>query len=266
MSATLERLKQQSEQQPASQSTEATERLAQAIETLAQRQAETEETLREMHQRLTSQQSGSTPGSSGNFEKRLSEIEKTLSVLAENLNGDALTTASEGQAKTAARLEKIAASVSKEATALTAESQAVQKRVVVAAEKHMGDYAKKLATFVEAREKEAAERTERAIAVATSLDQKAAWSAFAAIALGLLPIAGTVLAFLILATSFIGGWQWALAAGWETARWTTIGRVLLLGLGTIGALGALTYAVRWVAGLVGDWKVKGVPRWPWEKP
>lgn len=92
------------------------------------------------------------------------------------------------------------------------------------------------------------------------LERRRLWSAVAACFLALLPLAVIFLGVGASVASLTYGWDLVVNA--DVELWPRIGRGAGVVLATGGALWGLYALTRWVAGLVGDWKVKGTPNWP----
>lgn len=104
------------------------------------------------------------------------------------------------------------------------------------------------------------ERAERIIAATAKLEARQLWSATAAMCLALLPVATVVAGVWMALSGLVTGVEWALDVRGSVRL--GIGRWIVVGAGLAGAVYALFTSVRWIAVLVGAWKVAGKPQWP----
>lgn len=292
MSAALERLKQQNEPGQSQQrlgSPETTEVLTSVlaaveaqntrIETLAKQQKKLAKFLKAMDEELTnlsSRASTSEPSAAessqiASVENRLVEIESTLSEFASNLDGKQLQSASQSLIAEAQKSRTASASATERLTAqaqtnkeLVTKADSAMQRIERRTEEHVAKavehaVGKASATMTENLDA-SNKRAERVIAATAKLEARQLWSAAAAMCLTLLPVALVIAGVWMSVAGVITGVQWALDV--DGSVWLGIGRWSAVGAAIAGVGCALVFSARWVAGLVGTWRDRGMPSWP----
>ena len=292
MSAALDRLKQQNAQSGSPQqldspdTTETLTSILAAVEaqntrlaTLAEQQKKLvgfvkvmdEELAKRIDRASTSKPSVSTFPQIESVENRLSEIESTLSEFVQSLDGKRLSAASQSLIAEAQRnraatdsaidgLKAQAAANQKLVSQVGGAVQRIEKRTEERVQKAVEQVAGEAGQVVTANLDASNERAERLQASNSRLEARQLWSAAAAMCLTLLPVATVIAGAWMGIAGLITGAQWALDV--DGSVWFGIGRWLVVGAGLAGAVYALFTSVRWIAGLVGTWKVAGKPRWP----
>ncbi|MDU5615639.1 MAG: hypothetical protein E6049_09415, partial [Varibaculum cambriense] len=103
------------------------------------------------------------------------------------------------------------------------------------------------------------ERADAIIERADRIDSRQAWSAAAAMFLLLLPVATVVAGVWMSVAGLVAAFEWA---GGAISTWGRVGKFIVAGLGTAGAVAAFIWCVRWVSGVIGVWRDRGMPDWP----
>lgn len=268
----------------------ASDRSAEVIETL-NKQTEALNSVIERVRSLESQvsklsdsrASASTPSASSvnAMENSLNEIESTLKVFVNALDGKGLREATQTLTTEAARIREAGTTVTKS----LGQQVAVNKKLLDRADHTMRTVEEQAAASIDQASargvksiNQAAvragdiigeritqnltavnERAEKITARAEKIDSRQAWSAAAAMALALLPVATVVAGVWMSFSGLVAAFQWA---GGAISTWGTVGRFLVAGGGTLAALAGLVWCVRWVAGVVGVWRDRGMPSWP----
>lgn len=228
------------------------------------------ETLERQVSRLSdSKDSGSTlSASSVNAMKNsLSEIESTLNVFVTALDGKVLQESSQTLIEEAQRSRRAAKSATDALTQQLADNRALVKRtsetVASIEQRAAASIDQASARGVKSINQAAAragevigeritqnlsavnERADQITELANRIDARQAWSAAAAMALTLLPVATVVAGVWMSVAGLVGAFQWA---GGALTTWGRVGKFLVAGVGTAGAVAALIWCVRWVAG------------------
>ncbi|NYJ65949.1 hypothetical protein HNR16_000737 [Pseudoclavibacter chungangensis] len=138
--------------------------------------------------------------------------------------------------------------------------QRIEKRTEERVEKAVEEVAGEASATMTANLDASNERAERIIAATAKLEARQLWSAAAAMCLALLPGAVVIAGLWMGIAGLITGAQWALDV--DGSVWLGIGRWLVVAVGLAGAGYGLFASVRWVAGLVENWKGRGMPKWP----
>lgn len=201
---------------------------------------------------------------------RLDEIEKTLNAFASALDGKQLRESARLISKEAQRnhagmvsgIDRLTRQAD-ENQKLNSQSMNVVARIeqraassIDAAAARAGEViGERITANLDAVNERAEAITERA----ERIDSRQAWLAAAAMALALLPVATVVAGVWMLVSGLVAAFQWA---GGAISTWGTVGRFLVAGLGTAGAVAALIWCVRWVSGVIGVWRDRGMPDWP----
>lgn len=299
MSAKLDRLKQQTEQQESQQTPtaspgtdpiltsllDAIEKQNTLLDTVIDRQGKLELFVRAMNTELPGRLSQALPDtapSSTGSEPPNSEIRSVLTQMLEALNAEKLNSAASSLESRLQQLQSSVtgtmASVSKQARAREAqadklianvgkvagslhrtgrEEMETARKEAVDAIREQGSVA---AEVVTKRLDGANTRAAKIQAGNEHLEARQLWSSAAAMCLTLLPVAVVLLGVWSTVSALVSGWGWVLAT--DISLWMHLGRGFVVVLGTMGALFALHYSVRWVASLVGTWAGNGMPKWP----
>ncbi|MGV2953101.1 hypothetical protein ACNPM8_13150 [Glutamicibacter sp. AGC46] len=203
------------------------------------------------------------------------EIANTLGVFAESLNGEALNAASQilvaetqkNRAATDSAIKGLKAQAAANQTLVGQVGGAVQrmeKRFEERAEKAVEQVAGEASTKITANLDAANARAEKILAATSKLEARQLWSAVAAMSLALLPVLVVVAGIWMVIAGLITGAQWAQNV--DGNLWLGIGRWLVFVVGSLTAGYGLFASVRWAAGLVETWKGRGMPKWPrWRK-
>lgn len=292
MSAALERLKQQNEPGQSQQrlgSPETTEVLTSVlaaveaqntrIETLAKQQKKLAKFLKAMDEELTnlsSRASTSEPSAAessqiASVENRLVEIESTLSEFASNLDGKQLQSASQSLIAEAQKSRTASASATERLTAqaqtnkeLVTKADSAMQRIERRTEEHVAKavehaVGKASATMTENLDA-SNKRAERVIAATVKLEARQLWSAAAAVCLTLLPVVAVVLGWTYGIVGLV--WTWELVSAADIGLGQSIVRVVMAAAGLAMASYGTFLGLRWVTGLVGTWRDRGMPSWP----
>lgn len=201
---------------------------------------------------------------------RIDEIEKTLNAFASALDGKSLRDSANLISREAQRNHAATASATDHLTKQADDNQKlisqsmntvarIEQRAassIDAAAARAGEViSQKITQNLDA----ANERAEKITELANRIDSRQAWSAAAAMFLFLLPVATVVAGVWMSVAGLVAAFQWA---GGAISTWGRVGRFLVAGVGTAGAVAALIWCACWVAGVVGVWRDRGMPDWP----
>lgn len=260
MSAALERLKQQTEQdeqqmQPDGQSRTAEtlsslldaveaqtraiariektqKELAGYIKTMDEQQTHQLEKTRQQMQQLSTSDGGERNGSeSASVEKQFAEISATLLELTQAVDGERLSSAAQKLKSTARQSAKTMASASETLQqraaglqqTVTASQDAVgrlERRATKAIDTVADDAAQAASETAAGRLDAASDRAEKLHRSANRLGHGMVWSSVAAIGLSLLPLATVLLMVWVSVAAVLTGWQWVTAGDLEI--WMTV--------------------------------------------
>lgn len=201
-------------------------------------------------------------------ERRLGEIEQTLSEFVMSLDGKRLKSAQEELTKAAEAQTKAAKSATDQAEKLVSQSWDAAEHVKKAAKAEMNAYAHRIISRHNEEVEKSRKKVERAVEAAeemkATLDTKRAWSAFAGICLGLMPVFATAFVLFFLASAVYSGWGWAVE-DWDEAPWVSGFQVaFVLGLALAGAC-VLWKFFAWIADLWSSTHKLGELVWPFRK-
>ncbi|TWP33544.1 hypothetical protein [Leekyejoonella antrihumi] len=130
--------------------------------------------------------------------------------------------------------------------------QRIQSQAAASIEQVTQTAAESAITAVTERVDSAHEKAEKVMALAAKIEARQLWTAAGALCLTLLPAATVALGGIIVVSGVVFGWQIAMTP--QAATWLRVVKGIGAGLGTACALAGLAFAVRWVAGYVGQWK------------
>lgn len=232
------------------------------------------ETLVEALPRLlemsTSQPSSSTPNASyeadAKWKKDVSELLRQLTTAVDGKQLDdsskKMQDASTQMDGSARELWKATASANKVADVLKDQTDRSIEAIKQQSLKEVrGSVAKveaaAVARMTEAEEK-SAKRLRYAVETAERYEQRGFWSVLASFGISLMPVAATVLGFVVLIVTGWTCWEWAAVVDVSTVM--RIGRITLVAAMTASTFWGGYRMTRWLSETFEGWKAKGKPR------